>query len=203
MWDPNDPNGGTYHDFSSADRFNFAPYNLLLTPSKRKAIFASLNYDINDSIRLHAKALYNNRTSTNQAAPEPIFVGPYAGTGGIADTIIIARGQPVQPVRHRRSMPATNFGWVTRRPVEVGPRIFKQDVDTTYFNLGLDGVFDIGNRGYSWDVNYVALGEQGRADTSSTATTSPSSSSRSAIRRSARWCRAACRSTCSAARAGR
>ena len=31
---------GTYHNWSSADRFNFAPLNLLLTPSKRKSIFA-------------------------------------------------------------------------------------------------------------------------------------------------------------------
>jgi iron complex outermembrane receptor protein len=153
-WDPNDPTGGTYHNFGGADRFNFAPYNLLLTPSKRKAVFTSLNYDLTDNVRLHAKAMYNNRTSTNQAAPEPIFVGPFAGTGGIADTIIVHANNPYNPFGITLD-PATNFGFVTRRPVEVGPRIFEQDVDTIYFNLGLDGAFNVGDRGFSWDVNAV------------------------------------------------
>ena len=76
VWNPADPSAGTYHDFTGADRFNFAPYNLLLTPSKRKSMFGSVNVDLTDNVRLHAKMLYNNRQSANQAAPEPIFVGP-------------------------------------------------------------------------------------------------------------------------------
>jgi len=154
VFDPNDPDGGTYHSFSGADRFNFAPYNLLLTPSKRKALFTSLNFDLTDNLRLHAKAMYNNRTSTNQAAPEPIFVGPFAGTGGIADTVIVHENNPYNPFGIRLD-PSTNFGWVTRRPIEVGPRVFEQDVDTIYFNIGLDGLFDIGDRGFNWDANYT------------------------------------------------
>lgn len=153
-WDPNNPTGGTYHNFSGADRFNFAPFNLLLTPSKRKALFTSLNYDLTDNVHLHAKAMYNNRTSTNQAAPEPIFVGPFAGTGGIADTVIVSANNPYNPFGIDLD-PATNFGWVTRRPIEVGPRIFNQDVDTTYFNLGLDGAFNLGDHAFNWDVNAV------------------------------------------------
>ncbi|WP_332662442.1 TonB-dependent receptor domain-containing protein, partial [Aeromicrobium sp.] len=152
VWNPADPSSGTYNDFDGGDRFNFAPFNLLLTPSKRKALFTSLSYDITDNTRLHVKALYNNRTSTNQAAPEPIFVGPYAGTGGIADTVIIHEDNPFNPFGIRLD-PATNFGWVTRRPVEVGPRRFEQDVDTTYFNIGLDGLIADGR--FAWDFNYA------------------------------------------------
>ena len=111
-------------------------------------------YDISDSVSLHAKAMYNNRSSVNQAAPEPIFVGPYAGTGGIADTIFISALNPFNPFGIDLD-PGSNFGWVTRRPVEVGPRIFTQDVDTWYFNVGLDGNFSIGDRGFDWDMNYV------------------------------------------------
>ncbi|MCF7222151.1 TonB-dependent receptor plug domain-containing protein [Marilutibacter chinensis] len=153
VWNPADPDAGTYHGFTGADRFNFAPYNLLLTPSKRKALFTSLNFDITENVRLHAKALYNNRTSTNQAAPEPIFVGPFAGTGGIADTIIVHEDNPYNPYGITLD-PASNFGFITKRPVEVGPRIFEQDVDTIYFNLGLDGLWNVGN-GYNWDINLV------------------------------------------------
>ena len=146
--------GGTYHNWvGSQDRFNFAPYNLLLTPSKRKSIFASTTYDINDAVSLHAKALYNNRQSTNQAAPEPIFVGPFAGTGGLADTIVISANNPYNPFGIDLN-PATNFGWITKRPLEVGPRIFSQDVDTWYVNMGLDGAFGE-DRSYNWNVDYV------------------------------------------------
>jgi iron complex outermembrane receptor protein len=154
VWNPNSPTSGTYSNWSgNQDRFNYQPYNLLLTPSQRKSMFTNLTYDVSDDVQLHFKALYNNRTSTNQAAPEPIFVGPYAGTGGIADTISVAANNPYNPFGITLD-PKTNFGWVTRRPIEVGPRIFTQDVDTYYFNVGLTGTLHLGN-GLNWDVNYA------------------------------------------------
>jgi len=153
-WDPADPTGGTYHNFVGAqDRFNFAPYNLLLTPNERKAIYANVTYAFTDTTTLHVRALYNNRTSANQAAPEPIFVGPYAGTGGIADTIFISANNPYNPFGIDLD-PSSNLGWVTKRPLEVGPRIFNQEVDTWYFNAGLNGQFEFG-RGISWDANVI------------------------------------------------
>lgn len=153
IWDPTDPSAGSYHDFGTSDRFNYAPYNFLLTPSERKSLFGNFSFDLSESLQLHIKALYNNRTSKNQAAPEPIFVGPYAGTGGIADTITISALNPYNPFGIDLD-PSSNFGWITKRPVEVGPRVFDQDVDTRYFNVGLNGQSSIG-RGLNWDVNYV------------------------------------------------
>jgi iron complex outermembrane receptor protein len=151
-WNPLDPTGGTYHNFvGSQDRFNFAPFNDILTPSERKSIFTNVGYNINDDVRLHAKGLFNNRQSQNQAAPEPIFVGPFAGTGGIADTITVAANNPYNPFGITLD-PATNFGFITRRPLEVGPRIFNQDVNTYYLNVGMDGDLHFGN-GLKWEVN--------------------------------------------------
>ena len=66
---------GGFHGFTAADRFNFAPYNLLLTPSERTGIFAQGTYHITDHVNFYLKGLYNTRDSTNQAAPEPIFLG--------------------------------------------------------------------------------------------------------------------------------
>jgi iron complex outermembrane receptor protein len=137
VWDPNNPNGGTYHHFTNADRFNFAPLNLLLTPSQRKALFTSLSYDASDDFQLYAKGLFNTRTSTNQAAPEPIFIGPVAGTGGIADSISVSRLNPFNPFGIDLCAVASpscgngtaNFLGITRRPLEGGPRIFDQDVE--------------------------------------------------------------------------
>ena len=176
--DPQDP-PGTYHHFSSDDRFNFAPLNLLLTPNKRKSLFTSVSYDATDNLQLHAKALYNSRESANQAAPEPIFVGPDAGTGGLADTISISKLNPYNPFgidliasgrapgapcgginpngtpQPSCSEPIQNFSFIGRRPLEVGPRIFNQDVNTWYVNLGMSGTLAWGPRGMDWNLDYV------------------------------------------------
>src|SRR5690348_696827 len=39
-----------YHHFTNADRFNFAPYNLLLTPSERSGFFAQTDYNVTSNI---------------------------------------------------------------------------------------------------------------------------------------------------------
>ena len=168
VWNPNNPVSppSTYHNWSGADRFNFAPLNLLYTPSQRKALFTNLTYDASDSIQLYAKGLFNTRSSTNQAAPEPIFVAPFAGTGGIADTINVSHLNPFNPFGIDLCAVASptcgvgagndvaNFGWITRRPLEAGPRVFDQDVDTWYFSTGFKGLLHIGG-GFNWDLNFV------------------------------------------------
>ncbi len=171
VWNPANPVSppSTYHNWSGADRFNFAPLNLLLTPSQRKSLWTSVNYDINDDVQMYAKGLFNNRTSTNQAAPEPIFVGPYAATGGLADNINVSRLNPYNPfgidLCAAPEAPTStvcpggpgfvqNFGWITRRPIEAGPRIFNQDVDTWYFSGGFKGTLHF-LEGFNWDLNFV------------------------------------------------
>jgi len=159
VWNPNNPTAGTYHGFTGADRFNFAPFNLLLTPSTRKSIFARVSYDLTDNVSIYAKGLYNKRLSENQAAPEPIFVGPEAGTGGLADTISISAANPFNPfgidLVGNDPNGNNNLGFVTRRPIEVGPRQFFQDVDTWYINAGLEGSFGSENP-YHWDINFIS-----------------------------------------------
>ena len=117
-------------------------------------MFARMNFEVSDSVNLYAKGLFNNRTSSNRAAPEPIFVGPAAGTGGLADTISISALNPFNPFGIDLDA-ASNFGFVTRRPIEVGPRLFEQDVDTWYINMGLEGTFGEGSR-FHWDLNFAS-----------------------------------------------
>jgi iron complex outermembrane receptor protein len=136
----------------NSDRFNFAPYNLLLTPSKRKSLFAQGTYRITDNINWNLKGAYTTRDSVNQAAPEPIFLGSEAGTYGLGDFVSIDATNPYNPFGMTIGPDGT---LVARRPVEGGPRIFKQEVDTRYFTTGLNGDFSIGNRNFFWDVNYI------------------------------------------------
>ena len=51
----NFPSG--YHHFTRADRFNFAPYNLLLTPSERTGFFAQTEYKVTDNVNWYMKGL--------------------------------------------------------------------------------------------------------------------------------------------------
>ena len=150
---PNFPSG--FHQFGDDDRFNYAPYNLLLTPSRRTAIFGQGRYKVSEDVRFYLKGLYQARHSVNQAAPEPIFLGPGAGTGGLADTVGVDVSNPYNPLGYTLDA-NTNLALIGRRPVEGGPRVFAQDVDTRYIGTGFQGEFHLFDRFFAWDVNYVS-----------------------------------------------
>ncbi len=159
-YDPTSPcNGDDYNTWDNGDRFNFSPFNYYVTPSKRANIFGQVNVQLTDDINWYVKGVYNNRKSTNQAAPEPIFIGPFAEAGAIADNIIIDATNPYNPFGI--NVFEDGFGFIGRRPLEAGPRIFNQNVDTTYFSTGLEGSFTAADRNWFWDVNGVYGKNQG------------------------------------------
>jgi iron complex outermembrane receptor protein len=142
-----------YHCFGTADRFNFAQYNLLVTPSERYGAFGQFRFEFNERTSGYVKLLYNRRESMNQAAPEPLFFGPEAGTGNpLADNIFISALNPYNPFGFDLDS-SSNLILIGRRPVEGGPRQFYQDVDTWYLGAGLEGLWDVGGRSLFWDVN--------------------------------------------------
>ncbi len=150
------PNGANFPQdfipFNSAQRFNFSQFNLMLTPSERKGVFGQGRFDFNDSVSGYMRVLYNQRESLNQAAPEPIFLGP--GNGNFwADNIVISASNPFSPFPF--DLNAGNINIVARRPIEGGPRQFYQDVDTWYFGAGLEGTWEFGDNAYFWDLNYA------------------------------------------------
>ena len=159
-YDPNSPcNGDDYNTWDNGDRFNFAPYNYYVTPSKRSNIFGQVTVELTEDISWYVKGAYNNRKSTNQAAPEPIFIGPFAEAGAIADNIVIDASNPYNPFGI--NVFDDGFGFIGRRPLEAGPRVFNQNVDTTYFSTGLEGSFTAADRNWFWDVNGVYGRNQG------------------------------------------
>ncbi len=142
-----------YHCFTSADRFNFAEYNMVLTPSERKGVFGQFRFDITDDVQWYVKALGNRRESTNQAGPEPLFFGPDGATGNpLADNIVVSALNPYNPFGFDL-VSGDNMSLIGRRPVEGGARVFEQEVNTTYFATGLVGSFQAANRSWYWDVN--------------------------------------------------
>ncbi|MBU1187419.1 MAG: TonB-dependent receptor [Gammaproteobacteria bacterium] len=153
------PNGANFPEdfigFTNENRFNFSPFNLLATPNERTSVYTQLNYQVSNNVNLYFRGMFNERTSTNQAAPEPIFLGPGAGTGNpLADDITISASNPFNPFGIDL-ISGVNFELLGRRPIEAGPRIFKQDVDTRYLATGATGSITLGDRAFFWDVNLV------------------------------------------------
>ncbi|MDT8450602.1 MAG: TonB-dependent receptor [Wenzhouxiangellaceae bacterium] len=144
--------------FSNSERFNFAQFNLVQTPSERVSVWVDGRYDFVQgnavNISGYSRFLYNNRESTNRAAPEPIFLGPGAGAGNAADVTDIDASNPFNPFGITLDADS-NFILLGRRPIELGPRVFRQDVDTWYYNGGLQGDFLTAGRMFNWDMNIV------------------------------------------------
>lgn len=141
--------------YTDADSFNSQPFNLVLTPNKRKSVFGSARYALTDSIDLSARALYNTRESTNQAAANPIVIGPETPGNGLADTIRVSRLNPFNPFGRDLipvGQPGGTLVAIGRRPLEGGPRTFEQQVDTRYLSLGMEGVIDAGARRFDWSL---------------------------------------------------
>lgn len=155
--DPTGP-GSDYRGFATLDRFNFAPFNLILTPSERYGVFMNFGQDLGDTVHFSAKAVYNHRNSKNQAAPLPLFVGPDSGNGNLLDTITIDGSNPFNPFGTLNSGAnggVANYNFIGRRFVENGPRRYSQSVDTFYIAGTLDGTFNMGEREWHWDVNAI------------------------------------------------
>lgn len=148
--DPTDP-ASSYKAFTSADRFNFAPYNYLLTPLSRLGGFINVRQEIDPDTHLTVKVVANRRRSKNQAAPLPLFVGPDAGNGNLLDTISIDATNPYNPFG--ATLDSSNFAFIGRRLVEAGPRRYDQKVNTYYGSATLDGKFNTGSSEWYWDVN--------------------------------------------------
>ncbi len=150
-----------FHEFTGADRFNYAPYNLLLTPQERTSLFSQGRVRIGGGVEAYVRGVYQMRKSINQAAPEPIFLGPGAGTGGIADSVSIDASNPYNPFGQTLDA-GGNLVFVARRPVEGGPRVFTQDVDTRYVAAGLTGDLGVFGRALAWDLNLVAASNRAK-----------------------------------------
>jgi iron complex outermembrane receptor protein len=163
FYNPADPAAGPrtddFHNFTVADRFNFQPFNLMLTPSERIGVYGQSDYRLTDNVHFYARGLFNERRSNNRAAPEPLFVGPEAGNGNLLDTIQVDVTNPYNPFGFTLNAATTGPGatdyFIGRRPLEGGPRLFDQNVDTWYLGSGFRGDFEFASRSFYWDVNAV------------------------------------------------
>jgi len=150
-YNPNNPASGNWHQFGAADRFNFRPFNYLQTPNRRVNLFGKAAYDVADNVELTFTASFTNRQSHNQAAPNPLFMGFDAGAGFYLDNVTIPANQPFNPFGI--TLNNQNLVTIGRRPLEAGPRIFDQNVDSWMLSGALSGDLEFGSRTHYWDVS--------------------------------------------------
>ncbi|MES2896478.1 MAG: TonB-dependent receptor [Pseudomonadota bacterium] len=152
---PGDPTGaaGSYKPFATIDRFNFQPFNYIVTPSERLSLFGNLTQEFSDSLRLRVRGSYVERKSANQAAPLPLFVGPDAGNGNLLDTVAVDATNPFNPFGF--SLQPGTYAFIGRRLVENGPRHYEQTVNTWNITTTLAGELPVGGKTWYWDANYV------------------------------------------------
>ena len=160
--------------FTTADKFNFATFQYLLTPNERYGGWASVKTALTDDINFRVRGLYNRRNSENKAAFEPLFIGPDAGNGAgsLFDTLSFDVTNPFNPfgVNGGPGSPnvtlesgvnpdgslngrTANYTFVARRLIEAGQRDFRQKVTTYSSTATLDGKFGIGGHDWYWDLN--------------------------------------------------
>ncbi len=151
FYDFNNPASGDFHGFTNDDRFNYQPFNHLVTPNERINFFLKGSYDISESVRFSMMAMFNNRTSQNKAAPEPLFAGPGGGSGAVMENVVFHVDNPYTPFGISIGPAEIQDGFMTRRPIEAGPRVFNQNVDTYHVSGGFDGEFGSDSTWF-WDV---------------------------------------------------
>jgi len=152
-FDPNNPLAGDFHAFSAADRFNFngPGFNFLQTPNERVNLFVNASHELSENTRFVMTAAYTNRQSRTMGAPEPLCLG--AGCGNrITENIVIDADQIYNPFGVDLSVADGTLEFFGRRPLESGPRIFVQDVNTYFATAGFEGRFNTASRGFQWDL---------------------------------------------------
>jgi len=133
-----------YRCYSTAtDAFNFQPYNLLMTPQERVAIFSKVNYKINDYVEVYATGMNNRTHSGFEIAPLPF--------DATVDDTVISANNAYNPF-------GIDFGGISGvnpnfrlRMSSLGTRHSDTDSDSKVFNGGVRG--KLGETGWEWDLN--------------------------------------------------
>ena len=123
--------------------FNYQPYNLIMTPQERGAIFSTATYKITDDLEAYAEVLVNHTHSGFEEAPLPF--------DATADNVIISAQNEFNPF-------GLDFGGVTTtnnnyrtRFVTLGDRIAASSTDSRIVHGGLRGKLPIND--WQWELS--------------------------------------------------
>jgi iron complex outermembrane recepter protein len=115
----------------TSDRYDFAPVNLLQSPSERFNVALMGHYDVTDKVEAFAEVFVTDSRNTSQLAPTP-------ATGiSIPYTNYFVQNYPaLLAYANSRPNPTGNLNF-DRRMAEVGARIQNNNTDVYQINTGL------------------------------------------------------------------
>ncbi|MCU1000163.1 TonB-dependent receptor [Stenotrophomonas maltophilia] len=134
-----------YHDQDFAgitgDTSNSNTQMHLLTPTKRRSVFANVQYDLTDNVRFVSDLLYTRRESQAQVAGYPLQTASYERLGATwdADSYYNPFGKDMGFMRR---------GW------EV-PRLSTNKLTTFRFTGALQGSFQFNDKYFDWEAGYI------------------------------------------------
>jgi outer membrane receptor protein involved in Fe transport len=132
-----------YRCYHNSDAFNYQPYNLLITPQERGAVFSTVNYKVTDSVEIYAEMLMNRTHSGFQIAPLP-----YDAT---SDDVIVSKDSIYNPFGIDFGGDNTGNGNFRLRLSTLGTRHSQTTSDSKLLTTGIKGkLFDTG---WQWDAN--------------------------------------------------
>lgn len=128
-----------FHPQTSADTSRSNDQMHLLTPLERRSLYVNANYDLTDNVRFVSDLGYMRREAHRQIAGYPTDSG--------------AINAPMSADSYFNPRPGTQVDW-RRRGWEV-PRTTDTTVSTWRFTAALEGMYEVGDRFFDWDVGYM------------------------------------------------
>jgi outer membrane receptor protein involved in Fe transport len=126
------------------DRYNFSPVNFLLTPGERINIGAMGNLKLNDHVTAYMDLMYVDSRNANQLAPTPAVNVPFDPDS----PLLSAQARALMDARPNPNAP----GFLTRRMVEIGPRLQENKSKLEQADVGFRG--DLPYKDWQFDVSY-------------------------------------------------
>jgi len=133
------------------DSYNYNPVNYLQTPSKRVYANVFANYEISDEINAFAEVSYTETRGNRLIAPEPLAPLVFFGTAApyAADNYYNMAFGPKDSDGNSYVL----NDW-RRRMLETGGRANDRNYKTFRTVVGLEGVLEIGDKAFDWELSY-------------------------------------------------
>jgi len=126
------------------DKYNFSPVNFLLTPGERINIGAMGNLKLNDKVTAYMDLMYVDSRNAAQLAPTPAVNVPFDPDS----PLLSAQARALMDARPDPNAP----GFLTRRMVEIGPRLQENKSKLEQADVGFRG--DLPYKDWQFDVSY-------------------------------------------------
>lgn len=138
-----------YHTYTSADSYNYQPYNLILTPQERTNLSLRSTFRVTDATQAYLDMFYTKTSSSSIIAPVPIFAN--------SDDFFISKHSYYNPFGidfgTDRST-GESYNDFNTRLTSLGSRDFATQTYDLQVTPGIKGSF--GNSSWQWnaDINY-------------------------------------------------